>query len=1141
MVSNKPEIQCPSCATVNSPGAKFCQNCGQPLSRACPQCGTSNAPDAKFCNQCGSSLASGAASTPAHEDRLASLRQAVPQDLQHKIRAAQARLEAQRKPVAVLFSDIVGSTSLAEVLDPEEWRDIVSGAHQLVSESVYRFEGTIAQLLGDGVLAFFGAPITHEDDPQRAVRAGLDIQQAMQLYQVKIKQRVPNFQLRVGIHTGLVVVGNIGNDLHMEYTAIGDAVNLTARLQSLAAPGRILISEKTFQCVADLIDCSDLGMVAVKGKQDPVHIYQVEGIKSESSGKYALHGMPNSMVGREAELANLKELTACVAAGMGRAALIVGEPGVGKSRLIMEWKASFEGGEYNLRWIEGHCLSYEQGNAYHLVADLLRSLLDAAPSANEADTRQALQALLKNLSGDGWPDVYAALGHLLSLKLEEDSLAQVQKLDPVSLQATYVKALKSLFQALAAQNPLVILCEDLHWADPSSTEILARLLPLILEAPVFFCFTSRHEQDAPGWQLVVAARAALGAGLAEITLQPLNESATGQMVSNLLERRELPEEVRRLVLEKAEGNPFFVEEVIRTLIECGAIVRKQGVWVASPELAALEIPDNLKRLVLARIDRLPDEPKYVLRIASVIGREFLVKILEQVYFSSPMAGQEKMTTHLHTLEYASLVRMTLARPELRYLFYHAIVHEATYAAMLKSDRRTLHRAVAEALEKSYPDRLDDLAATLGFHYLKADVPEKALVYLEVAADNARSKFANREAIELYSSAIEMINQHAEENPQHQAWQAKRLKLYDSLGDVYHLIGQHGKAQQAYQAGLEHAGANDMLQAARFQRKIGNAWVPQHAWDAALQAYQEAETSLGPDRDESDLDWWQEWTQIQTDRMLLYYWKNQPHEINRLAVRVRPVLERYGSAVQKAGFYRGLVMANIRLERYRISDEILANMQAYLAVQQAASNPSDLAFAYFLQGFIFLWHGDLDPAEQQMQTALKLARQIGDITVESRCLTYLTVCWRMSGQVEKVQQNAVQSEETAKKAGMPEYVGTARANLAWAAWRQGDLAGAQALGLAAMDQWGKVPAGHASCAFEWTALLPLMAIAAANRQPDQAIEYARTLVDPARMRLPDALERALQGAIQCGENDPADASLLDQIKQACTYAQKTHYL
>jgi class 3 adenylate cyclase len=1139
MVFDKSRFQCTNCSATNEVGAKFCQNCGKPLTHACPFCGNANALEAKFCNQCGVALTE--VQVSIQTSQLASLQSATPHALKEKIFTAKARIEGERKPVAILFTDIVSSTSLAEALDPEDWREIVTGAHKLVSNAVYQYEGMIAQFLGDGVLAFFGAPIIHENDPLRAVRAGLDIQQAMQLYQQKIRQKAPNFQMRVGIHTGLVVVGNIGDDLHMEYTAIGDAVNLAARLQSLASPGKVLISEKTYQSISAPIECTDLGIIQVKGKQEPVHIYQVEEIKSINSEEYSIHTMLHTMVGRESELANLLELTASVEAGIGRAAFITGEPGVGKSRLVMEWKSKIESSESNLKWIEGHCLSYGQGNAYHLVIALLYSLIGISASASESEVHKALQEVTDSLFQDSKQDVYPPLGHLLSIQLEENSLAQIQNLDPGTLQAKYASALKSLFITLAAKKPLVILCEDLHWADPSSTEILTRLIPLASEAPVFFCFTSRHEQDAPGWQLFVAARAILGGGLEEMYLKQLSDSATGQMVSNLLETKDLPEEVTRLVSTKAEGNPLFVEEVIRTLVECGALVRREGVWATSPALSMLEIPDNLKRLVLARIDRLADEPKRVLQIASVVGREFLVKILEQVYLGTCLASsQEKIVTHLHALEYANLVRLALARPELRYLFYHAIIHEACYEAMLKSDRRMLHRAVAEALERTYPDRLEDLAATLGFHFFKGEVPDKAIFYLEQAAENARSKYANREAIELYNSAIEVANKVLDENINRAEWQQKSHRLYESLGDIYHLIGQHKEAQLAYQAGLDRADAKDILPIARFHRKIGNAWVPQHGWEEAASSYQTAEIALGPCQDETALEWWREWTQIQTDQMLLFYWQNKPQEINELATRVQPVLDRYGTDIQKAGFYRGLVMANIRLERYRISEEILTNMQSYLEVQQKVNNPSDLAFAYFLQGFIFLWHGGLDYAEQQMQIALTLAKQIGDVIVESRCLTYLTICYRMRDQVEEVQRIAVQSEETAKRANMPEYIGTARANLAWADWRRGDYADAHAKCLAAMDQWGSVPAGHASCAFEWTALFPLMAIAVSSRLPDQAIGYARALLDPTKQRLPDQLEDNLKKAICLWEENHPVTSL-EQLKQTLDYAQHTRYL
>jgi class 3 adenylate cyclase/tetratricopeptide (TPR) repeat protein len=1138
MGSNKMVNRCISCSSDNGSNAKYCQNCGQPLTQLCTHCGSSNLPDAKFCSQCGIKIV---IALPTHEERLARLQQSLPNILQQKIRAAKQHLEGERKPIAILFTDIVGSTALAEALDPEEWREIVSGAHKLIGDSVYKYEGTIAQLLGDGVLAFFGAPITHEDDPLRAVHAGMEIQIAMRIYRQKVEHKVPGFQMRVGIHTGLVIVGNIGDDLHMEYLAVGDAVNVAARLQSLASPGKVLISNKIFKSVSYYFECSDLGMVSVKGKQKPVHIYQVEGIKGCAPGKAANQGGMKVMVGREAELAKLLELTASVEAGIGRTALIVGEPGVGKSRLGIEWRQKIEDGKNTVRWIEGRCISYEQGNAYHLVVSLLHSILGISAPASEINTRNALKSMAEDLFQDRAMDIYPALCHLLSLRLEDSYLVQIQKLDPISLQATYTNALKTLLRTLASQKPLVVFIEDLHWADPSSTYILSRLLPLSLEFAVFYCFTSRNEQDSMGWQLIVSARATLGSGLIEMHLQPLTETATDQMVLNLLNTHDLAEEVRRVVMSKAEGNPLFVEEVIRTLIECGALVRQESGWVSSPSLNTLEIPDNLKRLVLSRIDRLSEEPKFVLRIASVIGREFLVKILEQVYLSNRIAlSREKMILHLHALEYANLVRMAMARPELRYLFYHAIIHEVTYETMLKSDRKILHHTVAEVLEQVYPDRLKELAGTLGYHYFKGDVPDKAIFYLEQAAEVARSKFANQEAIELYNLAIEIINQDWDVETKKEDWSLKRQRFFENLGDVYHLVGQHKKAYDSYQACIDLIEPGENLQSARLRRKMGNTWVPQHRWDDALLAYQSAENTLGPDQNEAEVDWWQEWCQIQTDRMLLYYWTNQPEETNLLASRVRPALERYGSPTQKAGFYRGLVMANIRMERYRISGQILSDMKSYLSVQQEANNPSDLAFAYFLQGFTFLWHGDLDNAEDHMQTALKLGRQIGDIIVESRCLTYLTVCCRMRGQIEEVIGLAAQSEEIAKRANMPEYIGTAMANLAWAAWRQDDISGAEKKGLAALKEWGKIPEGHASCAFEWTALLPLIAVAVDRQLPEQAIGYVLKLSDPTRQRLPDSIEGPLISAVDSWEKIPRE-EVLDQLKKALFEAKNLGYL
>jgi predicted ATPase len=312
--------------------------------------------------------------------------------------------------------------------------------------------------------------------------------------------------------------------------------------------------------------------------------------------------------------------------------LIVGEPGLGKTRLIAEWKAAVDARQVALGpcWIEGRCLSYGQGLPYHLLGHLLRSILGVPETAEEPETRAGLRGLTEDLFGDSAVKVYPCLGHLLMLKLEGEALERMQMLDPQGLQAQYLWALRRLIGALASRRPLALILEDVHWADPSSTELLIRLLPLAATAPVLFCMATRPDRDAPGWRLVTAAREALGGSLTEIVLGALSEADSRRLVANLLEIEALPQVARSLILKKAEGNPLFVEEVIRMFIEQGAIVRRNGGWVAAREFASIDIPDNLQGLLMARIDRLPEEVKHTLRVAAVIGRQFPVKVLARV-------------------------------------------------------------------------------------------------------------------------------------------------------------------------------------------------------------------------------------------------------------------------------------------------------------------------------------------------------------------------------------------------------------------------------------------------------------------------------------------------------------------------------
>jgi class 3 adenylate cyclase len=629
-------MQCPNCQTENPANAKFCLNCGAALVQRCSNCQAELPSGAKFCMNCGQPVS---VTAPKDDARLTRLAAAAPAPLAAKMRAA--HLAGERKMVTALFADVVGSTSLAEQMDAEDWTAVMNRAFDLISPAVYKYEGTIARLLGDAILAFFGAPVAHEDDPVRAIRAGLEVLNIVRDYAEEVRRKHGiDFAMRVGMNTGPVVVGEVGSDLKYEYTAMGDAINLAARMQSAARPMTLLISEHIHRFIAPVFECVDLGQIDVKGKAERVRVYEVTAPKAAPGKLRGLAGLESPMVGRNAELQALLKTSAAVQAGLGRAVVIAGEAGLGKTRLLSEWKAATQNQNSNpqsaishlpsaITWAEGHCLSYGQGLAYHLLLDVLRSLIGVPAAANEAETHAALKARTDDLFGGDALDAYPYLGHLLSLQLEGAALDRVKALDPQALQAQYLAAMRKLLQAMAARQPLALICDDIHWADPSSTELLVKLLPLTSEAPLLFTFITRPDRETAGWKMVQAARD-LGAGLTELTLNPLSDADSRQLVSNLLEVEALPENVRNVILQKAEGNPFFVEEVIRMLIDRGAIVKQADHWAAGKGIETVEIPDNLQGLLLARIDRLPEETKRTLRVASVIGRQFAVKVLEQV-------------------------------------------------------------------------------------------------------------------------------------------------------------------------------------------------------------------------------------------------------------------------------------------------------------------------------------------------------------------------------------------------------------------------------------------------------------------------------------------------------------------------------
>jgi|SRR5581483_442424 len=536
----------------------------------------------------------------------------------------------ERRPLTVLFADIAGSTAIAERMDPEDWTVLVGDAFQRMNQTIERYGGTIARLMGDGVLAFFGAPAAHEDDPERAVRCGLDMVRAIdELDAAKHAGGAEGLKVRVGINTGPVVVGIVGTEKANEYTAMGDTVNVAARMQASARPGSVLVTSSTYRFVGQIVEAVDVGQLELKGKSETVHAYEITGLREGAKHTRGLAGITSPMVGRATELARLVQLFDVVQAGQGRVACIVGEPGLGKSRLLAELRAALERDDHPPRWVEGQCLSYGEGLPYHLLLEIVRSIIGVTASSDEPVVAHALNSFLDTHPVEDRQETYAYLGHLLSLHLAPEVLARISGLEMETIKR-YNSATIQIVRAAVSKGPLVLVCDDLHWADAASVETLLQVLTTVAGLPILFILSSRPERTSAGWRLLSGARDVYGDALTEMRLDPLSLDDSRTLVSNLLTVESLPEPTRDAILAKAEGNPFFVEEVIRMLIDRGAIIREGNRWVATDKVAGIEIPDTLHGLLLARIDRLPAESRRTLRVASVIGRQFGVTILEKL-------------------------------------------------------------------------------------------------------------------------------------------------------------------------------------------------------------------------------------------------------------------------------------------------------------------------------------------------------------------------------------------------------------------------------------------------------------------------------------------------------------------------------
>jgi len=657
----------------------------------------------------------------------------------------------ERRPVTALFADMAGSTALADAMDAEDWSDLIGEGIRRMSEVVVRYEGRVDQVLGDGIVAFFGLHPAHEDDPQRAVRAGLEMIEEMRGYSDEVERqhrvRVP---IRVGVNTGLVIVREaVDPEGRRNLTALGDPVNIAARLQAHASPDTLLVTAETYAHVTPNVEARHVGPLELKGKAEPVDTWEVTRYTGGLARRRGIAGLASPMVGRTAELEHLAAVLEQSRGGAGAAAVVTGEPGIGKSRLTAELLALATQLPGGAAWYEGRCVSYGETLPYHLAASLARSLL-GLPQVDIGDGVRSTES--EDVPAPVAADPY--LAHLLSFQLPAATAAEISRLDPAGLLVRYVGALRTLIADASALRPAVLACEDTHWADPASVELLGRLIPDLQKMPVLLLIVTRADPDAPGWRLVSAARELYGARLAEVHLSPLSEDDGRALVSNLLEIESLQTETRDYILASSDGNPLFIEEVIRMLIERGAIEQRGERWVATRPVAKTEIPDTLHGLLLARIDRLPPDARNLLRIAAVIGRRFPVPVLADVM--ARRSSTEIPGDRLAELERTGLVELVASEPELECVFRHVLIQEAAYASLLRQERSDVHAIVAACFEERYRERLDEIAPVLAMHLERAGEIDRAVSYLERAGTYAITRFANHEAHESFRHARRLL-------------------------------------------------------------------------------------------------------------------------------------------------------------------------------------------------------------------------------------------------------------------------------------------------------------------------------------------------------------------------------------------------
>ena len=996
-------MRCLQCRAENPDEANFCLKCGARLQAVCPQCGAALPADAMFCFKCGAPIA--AAPVPPPDAALATaLQRLVPKEFADRLLATRGHVGGERRMVTLLFSDVKGSTAMAENLDPEDVMDIMNGAFEVLIPPVYRHEGTLARLMGDAILAFFGAPLSHEDDAARAIRAGLDIVAGAQDYAARLERErgISGFNVRVGINTGLVVVGEVGTDLRVEYTAMGDAINLAARLEQNAPIGGILISRDTYQLVRGLFEVQALDPIAVKGKAEPVRVYAVQRARPrafrmpQARGVEAAIGRETRTVGREAELKRLQDAFHLAAGGECRVVTVVGDAGVGKSRLLWEFERWLdEGVRPSAAPSAGRFCARAnpelQGVPYALLRDLFVLRFDIQDSDPAPLARAKLEQGIGRVLGTGDQGQMKAhlIGQLLGFDFSVGPWVRAVRDDARQLRDRALIYLEELLRAASGGGAVVVLFEDIHWADDSSLAAIAtlatalahhRLLVVCLARPALF-------DSRPQWMEGQAFHTRLD-------LPPLSRADSRRLVDEILHKMDqVPSTLRDLVVAGSEGNPLYVEELIKMLIEQGVIAKTgqgQGPWcVDEARLGELRVPPTLTAVLQARLDGLPLQQRATLQQAAVVGHTFWDRVVARIAARSGELEVPALLSALRGRELVARQEASAFAGSQEFTFKHAALRQVAYEGILKKVRRGYHSLVADWLIEQSGERAAEHTGLIAEHLERAGRAEEALAYLKHAGEQAAARFANAEAVDYYTRALALLLPSAgQAGGEPRPLAEERYALLLGREAVYELLGQRAE-QAADLAALEAlAGELDEGQGTGQAAALGPASLALHLGPASPKGAEPGQGSKGR-------------------RVELALRRARYHEsVNDYPAALASAREAVAAAEQAGdaqAVTRGLIASGRALWRQGQYDQTRPPLDRALALARRHGDRSSEAASLHMLGTIAGSQGDLLTALDCLDLARRIRYELGERLNEAASLTNLAIAHQDTGDYSRAQE------------------------------------------------------------------------------------------------------------------------------------------